>query len=82
MKTKVSKSEVMTKAWSIFKNCRDKFSTFSKALERAWEVVKLNVASRTKQREIEESTWVQTGDSSHVVWNASSSYGCGRYNGD
>lgn len=54
---KISKSEVMTKAWAIYKNCRKMFPTFSEALRRAWEVTKENVANRIKKAEIEAQTW-------------------------
>jgi len=49
MKTTISKSAVMTRAWSIYNNNRNMFPTFSLALTRAWKVEKQNAADKAKE---------------------------------
>ena len=49
MKTSVSKSAVMSRAWRIFRNNSFLFPTFSLALERAWKVEKQIIADKVKE---------------------------------
>ncbi|MBP1638945.1 MAG: hypothetical protein H6Q17_528 [Bacteroidetes bacterium] len=49
MKTSVSKSAVMSRAWRIFKSNNFLFPTFSLALQRAWKVEKQIIADKEKK---------------------------------
>lgn len=85
---KINKSEVMKKAWEIFKNCRGMFPTFSLALERAWKVVKANVKYRLEQaKEAEMKASYERGKKLNVPFgmvtdSISSYYENGAYSGD
>lgn len=59
--SKYNKSRIMSMAHKFYKNCRDKYSTFSDALKRAWEMAKWEVkkdeqlaSMRAKENEIAE----------------------------
>ena len=54
MKTRVNKTEVMKRAWTIFKNNKSLFPTFSLALTRAWEVEKATVVYNAEMKDQEE----------------------------
>lgn len=52
MKTQVDKSEIMKRAWRIFRGNNPYSYSFSDALRRAWFVAKANIAYEVKQAEI------------------------------
>lgn len=49
MKTTISKSAVMTRAWNIFKGNNPYSYSFSAALRRAWEIEKANIVYEAKK---------------------------------
>lgn len=49
MKTTISKSAVMTRAWKIFKGNNPYSYSFSAALRRSWEVERANIAYEAKK---------------------------------
>lgn len=59
MKTQVNKSQLMKKAWNIFKGNNPFNYSFSAALRRAWEVEKENVEyyKRVAEKAEERARW-------------------------
>lgn len=57
MKTRISKSAVMKRAWSIYRGTSFYASSFSLSLKRAWAVEKENAKYRAEKaaREMEET---------------------------
>lgn len=51
MKTQISKSKVMTRAWNIFRGNNPFSYSFSAALRRAWEVEKATIIYEAKKTE-------------------------------
>lgn len=52
MKTsKYNRSEIMKKAWTLFKKYESMFITFGRALERAWLIAKDSIAYEAKKDE-------------------------------
>lgn len=89
MKPTINKSEVMKRAWTIYKNCRRMFPTFSSALTQAWVVEKANLAKAIKDAEIEANTFERTSvetsgrfDMSHLADTLINYYASNSYKGD
>jgi hypothetical protein len=55
MKTRINKSEVMKRAWKIFRGRNPYSYSFSAALRRAWEVEKANAACRVREAQKESA---------------------------
>jgi hypothetical protein len=55
--TNYNKSEIMKRAWSIYRGTSIYSVSFSIALSRAWEIEKENKAYEAKQAEIANTTW-------------------------
>lgn len=72
MKTEINKSNLMKRAWSIFRSGDSFYSkSFSLALSRAWEVEKANAEYRRREaKRISEedmfSAWCQNRASSQL----------------
>ena len=49
MKTRINKSEVMKRAWRIYRDRNPYSYSFSSALRQAWEVKKANATYRTSE---------------------------------
>jgi hypothetical protein len=68
MTTQISKSDVMKRAWSIYKNHRNMFPTFSLALTRAWFVEKESLKYRQQQEAI------AADEERERIWKVSDEY--------
>jgi len=53
MKTRINKSEVMKRAWRIYRGRNPYSYSFSAALRRAWEVEKANASYRVSEAQKE-----------------------------
>ena len=88
---KISKSEVMKRAWAIFRSGHAFYSkTFRLALIRAWEIAKANVkaAIQKAKEEAEALAWNPNGVSglsanpNYGTGSLSSYYAASGYKGD
>ena len=88
MKTSISKSAVMKRAWSIYRSGHSFYSlSFSASLSRAWEIEKQNIIDRAKKAEVEK--WESEAKTDSIFFDISSMgkslinyYANNRYNGD
>ncbi|WP_145996419.1 hypothetical protein [Dysgonomonas massiliensis] len=86
--TKYNKSEIMRKAWAIYKSGHSIYSmSFSASLERAWEIAKKNRS--TEIRKAEEQVWANDWNNNNTSFDLnilaptlSNYYANNTYNGD